>query len=243
MQGVRSNRRLQLAARALGDDAAMVDDGEPLREPVRLIEVLRREEHCRTSSRDAAHEVPHLRPAARIEARRRLVEEEDLRNGDEACRDVDAAPLTAGVGQHLPASGVGQTERVEQLGGALSRGAPRQSEQPAHEHEILVPREILVDGRVLAGQAHLLPHRARLTHHVVAEDGRGARGGFEQRGEDADGGGLARAVGAEQTVHRSFTDTEVHAIQGAGFPKGFDEAARLYRVAHLATILASGYVR
>ena len=72
------DRRLQLAAGAFGDDASVVDDGQPLGEAVGLVQVLRGQQHRRALGGDGAHEVPHLVAAARIEAGGRLVEEQDL---------------------------------------------------------------------------------------------------------------------------------------------------------------------
>ena len=63
-------------------------------------------------------QIPHLVPAARVETRRRLVQEEDLGRGDQAGGDVDAAPHAARIRPHLLAGRVREPERAEQLGGA-----------------------------------------------------------------------------------------------------------------------------
>lgn len=49
--------------------------------------------------------------------------------------------------------------------------------------------------------------------HVDAGDARRARGGGQEGGEDFDGRGLARAVGAEQAFDGAFVDAEVEAGQ------------------------------
>ena len=79
--------------------------------------------------------------------------------------------------------------------------------------------EVLVDRGVLPGEAHLLADGLRFAHDVVAEHRRRAGGGLEQRGEDADGGGLAGAVRAEQAVDGALADPQVHAVEGAGVAK------------------------
>ena len=98
-------------------------------------------------------------------------------------------------------------EALEQLVGA--RGARRALEQPlqaAEQHEVLAAGEALVERRLLAGERDLLAHGAGLADDVVAADQRAARVGGEQRGEDADGGRLARAVVAEQAEDRARLD-------------------------------------
>src|SRR5918995_148896 len=65
---------LQLGRPSLADDAAVVDDCEPVAELVRLLEVLRGEEYRRPARVDAAHLVPDGEPAHRVEAGGGLVE-------------------------------------------------------------------------------------------------------------------------------------------------------------------------
>ena len=170
--------------------------------------------------------------AARIEAGGGLVEEEDLRDRDEARGDVDAAPLASGVGLHLPPGGLGEPERLEKLRRAPLRVPPRQPEQPAHEDEVLLAGEVLVHGRELPRQAHLAADRAGLPHDVVTQDRRATGGRLEQRGEDADGGGLAGPVRPEQAVDASPVDAKIHAVQRAGRAEVLDQSCRLDRVRH-----------
>jgi hypothetical protein len=64
----------------------------------------------------------------------------------------------------------------------------------------------------------------------VTQHAGGAGVGAEQGGENANGSGLARTVGAQQAEDRPLTDTEVHAIQGAGGAEGLDQSAGFDRV-------------
>ena len=52
---------LQLARRALGDHEPVVDDGDPVGEPVGLVQVLRRQQHGRPSRRRAPRSCPRAR--------------------------------------------------------------------------------------------------------------------------------------------------------------------------------------
>src|SRR5262249_31645185 len=58
----------QLVGGALGDDAAVVEDGDSVGELVGLVEVLRREEDGDAAGGELADVVPHLTVAARVES-------------------------------------------------------------------------------------------------------------------------------------------------------------------------------
>ena len=59
---------------------------------------------------------------------------------------------------------------------------------------------------------------------VVPEHGGPARVGPQQGGEHADGGGLARPVGAEQAEHRAGPGDEVDAVERGGGAEALDQA-------------------
>src|SRR5829696_4795799 len=105
-------------------------------------------------------------------------------------------------------------------------GLPRVAEQPRDEHEVLVAGEILVHRRELAGEADALAHLRGLARDVVAEHAGDAAVGAEQRAEDADGGGLAGAVGSEKTVHGAALDLEVDAVYSFGVAEVLDQFSR-----------------
>ena len=93
VQRAAADRRLQPRRRALGDDLAAVDDGDPVGELVGLVEVLRAEQDGRALGDERADDVPHLVARARVEARRRLVEEHELgrrRRCSRRCRAAGA---------------------------------------------------------------------------------------------------------------------------------------------------------
>ena len=64
-----AHRRLELGRRALGDDAAVVDDGDAVGELVGLVEVLRRQQHGgarATSTRTISHTWLRLRGSSPV---------------------------------------------------------------------------------------------------------------------------------------------------------------------------------
>ena len=104
---------LQVGGRPLRDDLPLVDDPDPVGEDVGLLEVLRREE-----DRDAVlapeqrNLFPERRPALRVEAGRRLVEEEDPRAVHERQREIEATLHAARVAGHLAIGRVGEPDPV-----------------------------------------------------------------------------------------------------------------------------------
>ena len=97
-------------------------------------------------------------------------------------------------------------------------------EAPDH-HEVLAAGQVLVDRRVLAGQADLRAQRGRVAHDVEAGHAALPAVGRQQRGQDADGGRLAGAVGAEQPEHGARGDVEVDAAQRLDLAVGLAQVA------------------
>ena len=67
----------------------------------------------------------------------------------------------------------------------------------ADEHQVLFGRELDIDALRLEDHADVAPHQRRLAGHVVAHDQRASARGHHQSRENAEGGGLAAAVGTE----------------------------------------------
>ena len=173
-------------------------------------------------------------PAARVEAGRRLVEEQHRRPGDQAHGDVEAAAHAAGVALDHPVAGVDEVEALEQLAPTLAGRGDRHVEQAPDVLEVLGAGEPLVDGGVLAGEpdARLGPHR--LGDHVDAVDEGPPGVGLDQRREDAHGGGLAGAVGPEHAEHLGPFDAEVDAVERLGLAEPLHQALGQHgRFAHV----------
>jgi hypothetical protein len=86
-----AGRRLQLVGRALGDHCAAVDHGDAVGELVGLVEVLRRQQHRRPRPGEPSDGLPHPRPGAWVQARGRLVEEDQGRRRDEARGEIETS--------------------------------------------------------------------------------------------------------------------------------------------------------
>ena len=93
---VARRRGAELGGRALGEDAAVLDDRDAVAERLRLVEVVRRQQDRLAELLQAADRLPGGAPRGRVEAGRRLVEEDQLRVADERQREVQAPQLAAG---------------------------------------------------------------------------------------------------------------------------------------------------
>ena len=118
LEALAADAVLQLVGRAVGDDGAAVDDRDAVGEPLGLVEVLGRQQDGRALRDEVLDRLPQADAAARVQARRRLVEEQDRRVGDQRGREVEAAAHAAGVGLGDALGGVGEVEALEQLAGA-----------------------------------------------------------------------------------------------------------------------------
>jgi hypothetical protein len=87
--------------------------------------------------------------------------------------------------------------------------------QPTEQPQVLTAGEVLVDRGVLAREADDVAQLLRLAYDVVAGDAAGAFVGSEQCAHDADGGGLACTVGAEQAQHGTFGNGKVEPVESS----------------------------
>ena len=106
----------KLLGRVLGDDPAVVDDPDPVREHVGLFEVLGREEdrHAFLAG-EPADLGPQRAAALGVEAGRRLVEKEYPRPVHEREREVEPPLHPAGVAAHPPVGGLGEPDALQEL--------------------------------------------------------------------------------------------------------------------------------
>ena len=227
LEPLASHLRLQLVGRALGDHEPVVDHRDPVGEAVGLVEVLRRQEDGRALRDESLDRLPEGDAAAQVEPCRRLVEEQDRWAGDERGAEVEPSPHAAGVRADEPLARVGQVEGLEQLGRALARDAAAEVVEPADHLQVLEAGQVLVHGRVLAGEPDPLSDPGRVADDVEACDARLAAVGLEQRGQDPDGGRLARAVRPEQPEDAPGLGVQVDAAQGDDVPVALGQPSRL----------------
>jgi hypothetical protein len=214
------HQRLQLDGGAFGDDLPAVEEGDAVGEGVGLLQVLGGEEDGDAAADQFTDVVPDLAAAAGIEARRRLVEEDQLGASQQGHGQVEAAAHAPRVGRRRLVRRLGEAEAAEQLGDAGGCLALGDVVQVGHQHEVLGAGEQVVERRELAGDADGGPHRDGIGGQVVAGDGDLAGVGGQQGREQVDGRGLARPVRSQQGEDRPRRHVEVDAVEHHVLPEG-----------------------
>ena len=215
---------LELVAGPFRDHAAVVDHGDLVRELIRLLEVLRRQQDRRPVAAQVADDLPDLVATPRIETGRRLVEEEHARLREQAGREVEPPSHAARVRLRGSVGGVGELEALEQLRRAAAGLRAREPEQAPEHLEVLAAGQQLVDRGELTGQGEQLAHARRLGDDVVTEQLGPSRVRLEQRRQDADERRLARAVRAEQAEDHALRNLQVDAGERRRRPEPLDHA-------------------
>ena len=158
---------------------------------------------------EAAHQLADLDDLPRVEADRRLVEDEDRRDRRRApgrARRAGGSPSTASRRGGAPRPRA-RTPRAPPPPRA-ARSRARHALQPRDEAQVPVDAQVGVEGRVLREVADGAPARERLAQRVVAGDPHRAAGGREDAGQDAHRGRLAGAVRPEEADDLAARDPE-----------------------------------
>ena len=160
LEPLATDLRLELVGRALGDDLAVVDHHDLVGEPVGLLEVLGGQQQRRAAATRSSM-TSHI--SVRPRGSRPVVGSSRKSTGGLATR----APARSSRRRMPPeyvltgrSAGVGEVELLEQLARPLAGPLRAQVVEPADHVEVLEAGEVLVDRRVLAGQADLPAHAA-----------------------------------------------------------------------------------
>jgi len=138
---------LQPGGGALGDDAPVVDDRQPVAELVGLIQVVSGEEDRGAGAAELAELIPQVGPVLRVKTGGRLIEEQHLRVVHDPQGYLEPAALPAGVAASGPVGECAEVERLDQLVGAPGGLGRAHSVQPPFEQEVLPSGRRRVAGR------------------------------------------------------------------------------------------------
>ena len=159
----------------------------------------------------AAHLVPHIRSADRVEAGGRFVEEEDLRLVDQRHGQVESTLHAARVGLDAIVDGAADVDQTDDVVHPPRDVRRRQPVEPTLQIEQFAPGLFPVERRILESDTDAEPDGAGVALDVVAGHDRGARCRRQQRAEHLDARGLSGAVRAEEAVDLTRRDLEVDA--------------------------------
>lgn len=209
--------RQQVVGGTVRDDFAMVHDGDFIAQIVRLLHVMRGQQHGLVARLDAVDQFPEIQPRLRVKAGGGFVEEHHVRVIHQRQRQQHALALAAGQLAGVTVEVFTQAANVHQFLQRQAAGvqAAEELEVFAHGEEILQRRRLELDARLIA--------ETRALRFTLVQDVAG--GGFGDALHHFNGGGLARPVGPQQAEADALAHGEIHAIDG------FDAGIMLAQVA------------
>ena len=203
----RRGRRAPPAARR--DDPPLDHHRDAVGEVLRLVHEVRREEDGLARRAEVADRRPGVAAGVRIEARRRLVEEQDVGVADEAEREVQAPALPAGERAGAGVALGVELDEVDELVGAEAARVPA-----AVHLQQLADRQLLLDAGGLQDDADPVAQLARRGAGVIPEDRDAPRRRDAVALGDLGDRRLAGPVGPQQAEHLAVGDVEADAADG-----------------------------
>ena len=205
---------------------SVIHDGDAVRDTVRLVHVVRGEEDGGLLGLVEALDVgPELVAALRIEAQRGLVEEENLWGVQKAAGDLEPALHAAGEGLHVASLRSHSSKSLSSSSVRSARDLARHVVEDAVQIHVFVGGLLAVEAGVLKDDAEALADLVLLHRGIEAVELDAAAGRAQQRGEHLDGGGLARAVRAEEGEDLALRDVEGDVVDGGEIAEAFDQMA------------------
>src|SRR4051794_22988724 len=195
--------------RALGDEPPLLDDRHAIAQGLGLVEVVRRQEHRLAELLERAHDVPRRTARCRVEAGRRLVEEDQLRVAHERQGEVEAAQLPAAERPRVRIRLLGEAGELEDLVHVARGGV-----EAGPMRDRLADGDVAVHAGALEHDPHPHAELVRALLRVAAEDRHDPARPRAVALEDLDRRRLARTVGAEQPEDLARSDVEVDPANG-----------------------------
>ena len=159
-------RGAQLVEPALVDDAARADDRHAVAELLDLVHEVAREQHRDAALGQRADERAHVAHARRVEAGRRLVQQQQARAADQRAGDAEALAHAVGVAADAILRPAGEVDGVERRVDLRARVA---AVERRHQLEVLAAREVRVEARRLDEPRDALEGAHAVDHRIPAE--------------------------------------------------------------------------
>ena len=212
-----------LIDRRLEHQLARAQHADPIAHAVDFRQHVRRQEHGGPALTHIGEQRVEGLLHQRVEALGRLVQDEQRRIRLEGRDNGHLALHARAVFADAPVEiRVAEREPLQQF--ALPRLADRAGRQPGQQAKRLAPRHVAVEPRLAGHVADKRPRREAVGLAVVAENRGTAGAGPEQIEQQADRGGLAGAVQAQETEDLSGLDGQIERLHR-------DEAAEPLRQA------------
>jgi len=203
----------QLAHAGVLDDPAVIDDADVAAQLLGLLQIMGGEDDGDALLVEFGEKAPHRAAQLDIDPGGRLIEDQQSRLMNQGASDHQAPLHAAGQLARGHIALVPQPQLVEVLLGTLlgdARGNPVITGLGHDDVEDLLE---LVEVELLGHHTQATLERRRLLVQVMAEHVDRAAGLGHQGRENADGGGFAGAIGAEQCEKIPFGDIQVDAMQ------------------------------
>ena len=214
---------LQIFGRAVGNGLAVVEHDDVVGHAIGLFEVLRREDDGGALAHEIGEHLPQIAAAAWVETGRRLVEEQHLGATHQAGRHIEPAAHAPRVGLHQRCCEIGEVELLEQFVAALACCGLRHPTKSPDRLEVETGAHQAVDGGLLRRDTDAASNGSGLAHDIEPGNGGAAFCRLAERGEDADGRGLACSVVTQQTEDRAGSDVQVEVAQRPQIAEPFPE--------------------
>src|SRR3989440_6875719 len=178
----------ELTRRAFGDDLPARDDEESVAEPLGLLHVVRRDEdgEARQSSK-LFEALPDFLPDVWVEARGRLVEDEQARLVQKCARDHEPALHAAGQLDDARAGALLESDEAQEFVRAFFSDGARQLEVACVDEKVLADCDVRVEVVLLRDDAYERAYRAPFASNVEALDAEFARRQRSPAGDHAHG--------------------------------------------------------
>src|SRR6185295_18754082 len=228
---------------AAGEYCALVDDVGAVADAQRFTHVVVGDQHADAALLEIADDALDVEHGDGVDARERLVEQDESGLGPQRARNFEAPTLAAGERQGGVLAQVGNAQLTEQLGQALLDLRRREPLQLEHRLHVFLHRKLAEDGVLLRQIGDAEPCAAMNWHLrevalVEVDEPRVCR---DQPDDHVEAGGLAGAVGAEQADHFAARD-----FQGYAFDDGarFEALAQVLRAqnAHFSSGFDFGWI-
>src|SRR5258708_3540026 len=211
---------LELRHRALGKNTAGAQQSQPLA-PLGLIHDVARDDDGGAAGGKLAELLPDLGAQLRVDAHRRLVQDQQPWLVDDGAGQRAPRPHTATERGHDAVPPRGQIDQLERRLDTVVVAPVERGEKA----QVLLHREVGVQRRLLGHVADLI-ERAEVGHPVT-EDRDGTVISAEQPNQGADQGRFAGAVGTEQAIDLAGLDLQAGAVQGTDLPESLSHGPDL----------------